>query len=174
MNFNALYIKIIKFNAWEIHYENIVSKIRSAELVILKYISLLNSIQSFSWIISPFLVSLVSFSIFLFSSEDNVLDATTAFTSLAIFNLLKQPLAMLPMTISNMIQAHVSFKRLQEFLLNETIDQDMITHNKNIEQSIVCENCSFGWSRDEVFLKNLSFQIKTGSLTASKIKSLIS
>lgn len=63
----------------------------------------------------------------------------------------------------------MSFKRLQEFLLNETIDQEMITHNKNLEESITCEDCSFGWSRDEVFLKNLSLKIKTGSLTASKI-----
>ena len=76
---------------------------------------------------------------------------------------------MLPMTISNMIQAQVSFTRVQEFLLNETIDQSMITHQKNLGESITCENCNFGWSRDEVFLKNLNLKINTGSLTASKM-----
>jgi hypothetical protein len=68
-----------------------------------------------------------------------------------------------------MIQAQVSFTRVQEFLLNETIDQSMITHQKNLGESITCENCNFGWSRDEVFLKNLNLKIKTGSLTASKM-----
>jgi hypothetical protein len=73
-------------------------------------------------------VSSVSFLIYVFSSDNNVLDAQKAFSSLALFNLLKQPLTMLPMTISNMIQAYVSISRITNFLLNETIDSDCVTH----------------------------------------------
>jgi len=161
-------IKIIKFMAWERSYEKIVGRVRQAELIILKYISLLNAVQSFSWIVSPFLVSLVSFSIYLFSSDKNVLDAQTAFTSLAIFNLLKQPLAMLPMTISNIIQAHVSFNRLQDFLLSETIDPEMVSHENRPGQCVTLEDCTFGWSHDQPVLRDISFKAATGTLTASK------
>jgi len=161
-------IKIIKLHAWERSYAAIVARVRAAELLILKYISLLNAVQSFSWIVSPFLVSLVAFSIFLLSSPANVLDAQTAFTALAIFNLLKQPLAMLPMTISNVIQAHVSFGRLQHFLLSETIDQDMVGHEARPGESVSLEECTFGWSRDLPVLTDISFTAPTGTLTASK------
>lgn len=68
----------------------------------------------FSWILFSYIisklkreknkVSSVSFLIYVLSSKHNVLDAQKAFSSLALFNLLKQPLTMLPVTISNVIQ----------------------------------------------------------------------
>ena len=49
-------------------------------------------------------VSVISFGIFVFSSDENVLDAEKAFVSLSLFNSLRQPMTMLPMTVSNLIQ----------------------------------------------------------------------
>lgn len=49
-------------------------------------------------------VSLVTFATFVLVDEKNVLDATTAFVSLSLFNILRFPLSMLPMMISNMVQ----------------------------------------------------------------------
>ena len=49
-------------------------------------------------------MSVISFGIFVFSSDENVLDAEKAFVSLSLFNSLRQPMTMLPMTVSNLIQ----------------------------------------------------------------------
>jgi len=51
----------------------------------------------------------------MFPSQDE-LDAATAFTALALFNILRFPLVMFPMTINNVIEASVALQRIQEFL----------------------------------------------------------
>lgn len=53
-------------------------------------------------------VSVVSFGFFVFIDENNTLNAESAFVSLALFNTIKQPMAMLPGTISNLIQVYNS------------------------------------------------------------------
>lgn len=46
----------------------------------------------------------MTFTVFVLSSDKNVLDAETAFVSLTLFNILRHPLTLLPMMISNVIQ----------------------------------------------------------------------
>ena len=45
------------------------------------------------------------------------LDVATALTSLALFEILRFPLFMLPMIITNLVEAKVSVDRIQSFLL---------------------------------------------------------
>lgn len=52
-------------------------------------------------------VALVSFACFVLISDENVLDAKTAFVSLSLFNILRFPLSMLPMLITNMVQVSI-------------------------------------------------------------------
>lgn len=54
-------------------------------------------------------VSLVSFATFVLIDEKNVLDSKTAFVSLSLFNILRFPLSMLPMMISNVVQVSFCF-----------------------------------------------------------------
>lgn len=49
-------------------------------------------------------VSIATFAVYVTISPDNILDARTAFVSLSLFNLLRFPLAMLPMLITNIVQ----------------------------------------------------------------------
>lgn len=49
----------------------------------------------------------MSFACFVLVDEKNVLNAETAFASLALFNILRFPLSMLPMLISNMVQVSI-------------------------------------------------------------------
>jgi len=50
------------------------------------------------------------------------LDAEIAFTALALFNVLRMPLNLLPQVISSVVEANVSVKRLQKYLLSEQVD----------------------------------------------------
>merc|ERR1719210_2209534 len=100
-------MKILKLYAWEPSFMKDVVDIRNVELGILLNIGYLSAAISFIWTCAPFLVSLVTFAVYVLSDENNVLDAQKAFTSLALFNILRFPLSMLPMMITSAVQASV-------------------------------------------------------------------
>ncbi len=97
-------IKVIKFYGWEIPFQNLVDTIRESEMKYYSYNAYYGIISSFTWASAPFLVAGVSFATFVLTSKDNVLDPGTAFVSLTIFYLIRFPLAMLPTTISLIVQ----------------------------------------------------------------------
>ncbi len=60
------------------------------------------------------------------------LTVSKTFFTLALFNMLQQPLNQMPNTMLNAIQAIISFGRMAEFLYAEEIDQETIEHVDNI------------------------------------------
>ncbi len=96
-------IKVVKLYGWELSFNSVINKIRVNELRLLKLINYLNGISGFSLSTMPFLVSVVSFGCYLLLNEEP-LNAEKTFVSLALFNTLKQPLFILPQTLSNIIQ----------------------------------------------------------------------
>uniref|UniRef100_A0AAY4BSE5 Multidrug resistance-associated protein 1 n=1 Tax=Denticeps clupeoides TaxID=299321 RepID=A0AAY4BSE5_9TELE len=119
-------IKVLKLYAWELAFRDKVSKIRESELRVLKKTAYLGAVSTFTWVCAPFLVALSTFAVYVMVDEKNVLDAQKAFVSLALFNILRFPLNMLPMVISSMVQASVSMKRLRVFLSHEELDEDNV------------------------------------------------
>lgn len=57
-----------------------------------------------TFLIYLFQVALSTFTVYVLIDENNVLDAQKAFVSLALFNILRFPLNMLPMVISSIVQ----------------------------------------------------------------------
>lgn len=55
-------------------------------------------------------VSLVSFATYVTMSSENILDAKTAFVSISLFNLLRFPISMLPMLVSNLVQVNQTYQ----------------------------------------------------------------
>uniref|UniRef100_A0A3B3ZZD4 ABC transmembrane type-1 domain-containing protein n=1 Tax=Periophthalmus magnuspinnatus TaxID=409849 RepID=A0A3B3ZZD4_9GOBI len=97
-------IKVLKLYAWELAFQDKVSEIRQSELKVLKKTAYLGAMSTFTWVCAPFLVALSTFCVYVLSDERNVLDAQKAFVSLALFNILRFPLNMLPMVISSIVQ----------------------------------------------------------------------
>lgn len=60
-----------------------------------------------------FQVALSTFAVYVKIDKNNVLDAQKAFVSLALFNILRFPLNMLPMVISSIVE--VRFQLLTSF-----------------------------------------------------------
>ena len=110
-------IKIVKFYAWEMPFSDIISKIKEDELKIFSKIGVLNSIASFSSVSIPFLVAAVSFATFILIDENNVLDSNTAFVSLSLFNIMKNPLTNTPNLIASIIQVNIEKKCFDLFFL---------------------------------------------------------
>uniref|UniRef100_A0A3B4B9M5 ATP-binding cassette, sub-family C (CFTR/MRP), member 2 n=1 Tax=Periophthalmus magnuspinnatus TaxID=409849 RepID=A0A3B4B9M5_9GOBI len=115
-------IKILKLFAWEPSFQNQVEELREEELKVLKKFAYLSSVATFIMTCAPALVSLATFATFVGVSPNNVLTAAKAFTSISLFNILRFPLAMLPMLIAAMVQTVVSKKRLEKFLGGEDLD----------------------------------------------------
>ncbi|XP_063124478.1 multidrug resistance-associated protein 1 isoform X12 [Rattus norvegicus] len=117
------------------------------------------------------LVALSTFAVFVTVDEKNILDAKKAFVSLALFNILRFPLNILPMVISSIVQASVSLKRLRIFLSHEELEPDSIERwsikDGGGMNSITVKNATFTWARDEPpTLNGITFAIPDGALVA--------
>ncbi|XP_054698314.1 multidrug resistance-associated protein 1 isoform X7 [Grus americana] len=162
-------IKVLKLYAWELAFREKVLEIRQKELKVLKKSAYLAAMATFTWVCAPFLVALSTFAVYVTIDKNNILDAQKAFVSLALFNILRFPLNMLPMVISSIVEASVSLKRLRVFLSHEELDPDSIIRGPiaEAEGSIVVKNATFSWSKnDPPLLNSINFTVPEGSLVA--------
>ncbi|KAJ0945214.1 putative ABC-type xenobiotic transporter [Helianthus annuus] len=111
-------------------------------------------------------VIVVSFGLFTLLGGD--LTPARAFTSLSLFAVLRFPLFMLPNTISQAVNVHVSLKRMEDLLLAE---ERLLLPNPPLEPglpAISIRNGSFSWDSksDKPTLSNINLDIPTGSLVA--------
>lgn len=110
-------MKVIKLQAWENSFTRRVMDFRNDELAKLEtYIyARSGSITLFSAI--PSLVTVASFMCYVLLG--NTLDVGTALTSLALFNILRFPLFMLPQVLNAIVEASVSVDRLRDYFTEE-------------------------------------------------------
>ncbi|XP_017108735.1 multidrug resistance-associated protein 1 isoform X10 [Drosophila bipectinata] len=158
-------IKVLKLYAWEPSFEKQVLDIRDKEIATLRSTAYLNASTSFLWSCAPFLVSLVTFATYVLIDENNVLDATKTFVSLSLFNILRFPLTMLPMLITNLVQTQVSVNRINKFLNSEELDPNSVLHDPSKPHPMSIENGEFSWG-DEITLRNINIEVHKSSLVA--------
>ncbi|XP_017012708.2 multidrug resistance-associated protein 1 isoform X2 [Drosophila takahashii] len=158
-------IKVLKLYAWEPSFEKQVLDIRDKEIATLRSTAYLNAGTSFLWSCAPFLVSLVTFATYVLIDENNVLDATKTFVSLSLFNILRFPLTMLPMLITNLVQTQVSVNRINKFLNSEELDPNSVLHDSSKPHPMSIENGEFSWG-DEITLRNINIEVHKSSLVA--------
>ncbi|KAM6916448.1 LOW QUALITY PROTEIN: ATP-binding cassette sub-family C member 2-like [Xenentodon cancila] len=160
-------IKILKLFAWEPSFQTQVEDIRDQELKVMKKFAYLTSISTFVFSCAPAVVSLATFAVFVGVSSDNILTAEKAFTSISLFNILRFPLAMLPMLIASIVQTTVSKRRLEKFLGGQDLDGDIVRHDPSFSSAVTVSDGSFAWEKDaEPLLKDVSLDIKPGRLVA--------
>ena len=135
-------IRLLKLFAWERPFADKITETREEELKTLRTYMLLGTITSFFWSSTPLLVSIVSFAIFAWSGH--TLTAEIAFTALALFNILRFPMQVLPgitqvsfifclvcrgrfakicaVCLQSFVEALVALKRIETYLLNAELD----------------------------------------------------
>uniref|UniRef100_A0A3Q1HY50 ATP binding cassette subfamily C member 2 n=1 Tax=Acanthochromis polyacanthus TaxID=80966 RepID=A0A3Q1HY50_9TELE len=155
-------IKILKLYAWEPSFQTQVEDIRGKELKVMRNFAYLSSVSTFIFSCAPALVSLVTFGVYVGVSSDNVLTAEKAFTSISLFNILRFPLAMLPMLIAAMVQTGVSRKRIEKFLSGEDLQTDAVRHDPSFSSAVTISDGSFAWEKEA----DVSLDIKPGRLVA--------
>jgi ABC-type multidrug transport system fused ATPase/permease subunit len=179
-------IKVIKMKAWETSFAKRVMKYRDDELSRLRVYVFAQSGSNTIFTIVPALVTVVSFLTYVLLG--NTLDVGTALTSLALFNILRFPLFMLPQVINNIVEASVSFERLRNFFLAE--ERVKVGEGSLKDVGVLVQNADFKWEGanpaavvaadgaagaqleagaeliDAPILRNISFSAKSGQLHA--------
>lgn len=110
-------MKVIKLQAWEEPFQKRILDLRGAELRQLLGYFVINAVSGMLWTLTPMAVAVASFGAYVLTGQD--LDVATALTALALFDILRFPLAMLPRVINSVVEAGVSVKRIRTFLLSQ-------------------------------------------------------
>lgn len=129
-------MKVVKLQAWEQPFIERITNLREFELKnLLKYI-IAQCLSIMLWSAVPLTVSLSTFAAYVLSG--NNLDVATALTSVALFDILRFPLFMLPQIINRIVEAGVSLDRVGSFLLceeHEPVGQGDLKENGNVRMT---------------------------------------
>jgi ABC-type multidrug transport system fused ATPase/permease subunit len=159
-------MKVIKLYAWEPPFIKRISDSRRQEMGFLIKAAYLNGVNTFTWTFLPFLVMITTFLIYVYGM-DQPLTANKAFVTVALFNILRAPLNILPMLIAFLVQALVSLKRIGRFLNHGDVDMSSIGREPDEEFAIRMDGVNLAWSKmSKPFLKDIDFRVKHGELTA--------
>ncbi|KAH0646462.1 hypothetical protein KY284_034346 [Solanum tuberosum] len=156
----------VKSYAWENSFQSKVQDVRNEELSWYRKAQLLGALNSFILNSIPVVVIVISFGVFSLLGGD--LTPARAFTSLSLFAVLRFPLFMLPNIITQVVNADVSLKRLEELLLAE---ERILIPNPPLEPglpAISIKNGCFSWESkaEKPTLSNINLDIPIGSLVA--------
>eukprot|EP00936_MAST-01D_sp_MAST-1D-sp1_P000713 g713.t1 len=122
-------VRVVKLCAWEQPLQERLRQLREVELGEIRANSLLGAFSTFLWGATPLFVTVCTFALFAALNGAKALTAGKAFTSLALFNLLRFPLNAIPMTISRIVDLKVVVGRLGRYLdADELSDTELITH----------------------------------------------
>jgi len=138
-------VKILKLYSWEAKFMEKVGNIRKTETNYIKKNYLLNLFSILFFTSTGMLVSLATFSVYIFSSKDNILTPEKAFVSITLFSILQFPINMLPMLFNFLILASVALKRINLFLNAEEL-VDYVTRDHDEENAVNVEGkMTFCW-----------------------------
>ena len=137
-------VRFVKFFGWETSFLNRIAAIRTEEIRSIQILlAIRNGINAVSMSM-PIFASMLTF--ITYSLTDNDLDPALIFSSLALFNALRLPLNLLPLVISQVVDALSSVRRIQEFLLTENIREDIV-FDPELNDAVVVKDASFTWER---------------------------
>lgn len=134
-------MKVIKFQAWEAEFEKRINEIRDRELAIFRQYCIMQSVSGAVFTTVPLLVSIVTFTTYI--GTGNELDVATALTSLALFEILRFPLFMLPNVLNNLVEAKVSIDRVQSFLLEP--ERELVSSKRLTEPGLFMKSSTLIW-----------------------------
>ncbi|KAF6255037.1 ABC transporter [Scenedesmus sp. NREL 46B-D3] len=160
-------IQMIKFYAWEGSFKAAVMEVRAKEAAILKRMLWWQALFTMLLFSGPVMMAVAVFAVY--AATGHVFNAATAYTSLALFNLLRLPLAFLPMMVTMLINALIALNRIGDFLTkSESGLAALRTAAEGMPAgSIKVEGGDFSWEAgsSEASLAGVNFTAAPGTLT---------
>ena len=110
-------MRVIKIQAWEENFRSKLMEMRDHELSRLRHYFVAGALSVTMYGSAPLMVALATFAAYTLSG--NKLDVAEALTALALFDIIRFPMFMLPQIINRLVEAGLSFERVREFLCCE-------------------------------------------------------
>ena len=163
-------MKVLKLYAWENPFMKRVKGMRDQEIHVLRKTAKVWATTNLSFSASPFLTSIAVFSAYTSLDPNNILTADKIFITIALFNVMRLPLAFFPWSLMEFVKLVVSLNRINRFLNADELDPEMISNEvEQDENAIEIKDGSFSWNEDaerENTLEDININIKKGSLVA--------
>lgn len=175
-------IKSVKLYSWEQPMLKKLDAVRNQkELINAKKMGIFNAASTFLWGCIPFFISAAVYTTYtVFTKKPMV--PSVIFPALSLFNLLAQPILMLPHIFSNIAEAKVALERLSKFFVMEEMELDIVERqNKPAmagDTTVQIKDALFLWTtkkpavnedgeqeETKYALKNINFTAKKGQLT---------
>ncbi|RHY34520.1 hypothetical protein DYB32_000893 [Aphanomyces invadans] len=165
-------IKVLKLQAWEIHFANRVASFRADELGKLTSYLMARTASTSLFNGVPSLVTIAAFTTYVLLG--NSIDTLTALTSLSLIAIMRYPLFVLPNVINAIVEANVSFQRLKAFLLEP--ERTPVGCGTLQTIGLLVDGAAFSWERPVVpkrrasamddIISNLSFRLENQGIFA--------
>ncbi|KAG6865425.1 hypothetical protein C0991_002663 [Blastosporella zonata] len=134
-------IRLIKFYAWESFYIDRLGKVRTQEIKAIRKTALARSFMIAIVTLIPILASILSFITYALSGHD--LTVAVVFSSLQLFNIIREPLIYFPFVLSGLSDALVALGRISKFLLSEELAEPYLINYE--QKTAVSVDGDFTW-----------------------------
>ncbi|CAI2173470.1 10812_t:CDS:10 [Funneliformis geosporum] len=175
-------VRMIKMFAWESSFHERLMLSRKRELTYLRSLFCRTTMLTLLVHLTPFLVTLFAFASFTyFTKTDNdkyPLTAAIAFTSITLFNTLKQPLQIFPNLVVELVSLGVAIGRVEKFLHEPDVQRGGAGFSINpTRTSVGFSNVDVAWNyhinirdQNEFILRgvNLEFPLEKLSLVCGQ------
>ncbi|CAD8136284.1 unnamed protein product [Paramecium pentaurelia] len=138
-------IKFIKANAFEEYFKNKLLLLREKEISLIHKKNIVSGLFILAFLMTPQLTLNITLAVYILLQYN--LSPAETFSIISLFSILQQSASALPSFINQIIEANISIKRIQNFLLTDELMNDCIQNVNDILGNSIEIEGTFYWDK---------------------------